>query len=172
MKKKWATVITMFVILTLTISTGLTQTRAEEEDIPVGTETGEQAPNFTLENLEGEEVSLDDYRGEKIFLNFWATWCPPCKSEMPDIQKLHEDNENITILTINLQENKNQAETYLQQNDLSFPVLLDTEGEAGNKYLVRSIPTTYIIDKEGIIKDQHIGAMNYETMTEIMEVEK
>ena len=143
----------------------------EKEEIPVGLETGQKAPDFTLSNMENEETSLSDYRGQKVFLNFWATWCPPCRIEMPDMQKLYTEHEDITVLAVNLQEDKDTVSDFLVSNKLTFPVVLDKNREVGNEYLIRSIPTTFILDENGIIRDKHIGALTYDSMLEKMNFE-
>src|SRR5690625_3213867 len=82
---------------------------ATEKDDEVGIEVGDTAPNFTLETLDGEEVKLSDYRGQKVLLNFWATWCPPCRAEMPDMQKYHEEDDDAVILAVNLTETEKSS---------------------------------------------------------------
>ncbi|MDZ7673292.1 MAG: TlpA disulfide reductase family protein [Halanaerobiales bacterium] len=143
-------------------------TNSVQQNIETGPETGLMAPDFTLENLSGKEVSLSDFRGQKVFLNFWASWCPPCKQEMPDIQKLHKENKDIKVLTVNVQESKDTAFDYMISNNYSFTTLLDTNGNIGSRYLVRGIPTTVIIDEDGIILNRQSGALTYERMLELL----
>lgn len=139
----------------------------------VGTEVGMQAPNFTLINMNDQEVSLNDYRGQKVFLNFWASWCPPCREEMPDMQKLHESyEEELVILAVNIGENKSTAANFMMENGLNFPVLLDTDKSTAQNYLVRGIPTSYFLDQNGIIKEKVVGAVSYERMLELNRIEK
>ncbi|MGM0445352.1 MAG: TlpA family protein disulfide reductase [Bacillota bacterium] len=139
-----------------------------EQNVETGPETGLMAPDFTLENLSGKEISLSDFRGQKVFLNFWASWCPPCKEEMPDIQKLYKENDDIKVLTVNVQESKDTAFDYMITNNYSFTTLLDTDGSIGSRYLVRGIPTTVIIDEDGIILSRQSGALSYETMEDLV----
>ncbi|MEC9488009.1 MAG: redoxin domain-containing protein [Halanaerobium sp.] len=142
----------------------------ERENIPVGIEVGNRAPDFTLNNLAGEEVRLSDYRGKMVFLNFWATWCPPCQQEMPSIQRLYEEREGLVILAVNSGEGRMKVDIFLKMNGYQFPVLLDPDGKVtGNKYLVRGIPTTYIIDEDGIIKTRHTGYMSYQQMKQLTQ---
>lgn len=143
-------------------------TEPVEQNIETGPETGLMAPDFTLENLSGKEVSLSDFRGQKIFLNFWASWCPPCKQEMPDIQKLYKENDDYKVLTVNVQESKDIVFDYMMSNNYSFTALLDTNGTIGSRYLVRGIPTTIIIDEDGIILSRQSGALTYERMLELL----
>lgn len=134
----------------------------------VGTETDMQAPDFTLTNMNDQEVNLSDYRGQKVFLNFWASWCPPCRQEMPDMQKLHaEYGDEVVILAVNIGENKSTAANFMMENDLNFPVLLDTDKSTAQNYLVRGIPTSYFLDEDGIITDKVVGAVSYQRMMEL-----
>jgi thiol-disulfide isomerase/thioredoxin len=125
-----------------------------------GIEIGSIAPDFTLINLEGETINLSDFKSSPVMLNFWATWCGPCRNEMPYIQEVYEKwkDSNLVILTINNREEISTVSQFMQENDLSFPVLLDTLGDVFSKYEIRYIPTTFFIDKDGIIKDKRIGS--------------
>lgn len=120
--------------------------------------------DFTLKNTEGKKVSLKDYRGKTVMLNFWATWCPPCRSEMPSMEKLSKimDKKSFEILAVNIQEKKHVVVNFLEKNNYTFPVVLDVNAEAATIYQVRSIPTTYIIDKEGYITAAFAGAKEWD----------
>lgn len=138
----------------------------------VGTEVGLEAPNFTLKDINNKELKLSDYRGRKVFLNFWASWCPPCRMEMPDMQKLHEKyGEELVILAVNIGESKATALNYMMENKLNFKVLLDQNKNTAQKYLVRGVPTSYFLDQEGIIKNKVVGAVSYEKMLELSGIE-
>ena len=125
-----------------------------------GTHIGSPAPNFKLPNLEGETVSLSDLRGKPVMLNFWATWCPPCREEMPFIQQVYEQwsDKGLVVLAINLGESSAKVKEFMQSYGLSFPVLLDTKEDVAQKYNIRGIPTTVFIDKNGIIQVRITGA--------------
>lgn len=125
-----------------------------------------KAMDFKLKDLTGKEVSLSDYKGKKVFLNFWATWCPPCKAEMPEMEMLYQETKNsdLVILAVNLDEEKNTVQKFINSNKYNFPVLLDTGNIVASQYEVVSIPTSFFIDKEGNIVDKHIGAMTIEDM--------
>jgi len=122
--------------------------------------------DFTLEDLEGNKVSLSDYKGKKIFINFWATWCPPCKAEMPDIEKLYQETKDgdLVVLAINIGDDKKTVQDFISKNNYNFKVLLDIDSAVGQMYQVSSIPTSYFVDTEGNLDDGRIGSMNYETM--------
>ncbi len=150
-----------------------TPTPAQSGD---GSETeGQQQPartnlmkdyDFKLEDLNGNMVSLSDYKGKKVFLNFWATWCPPCKAEMPDIEKLYQETKDsdLVILAVNVGEDKNTVQKFIKDNGYNFPILLDVKGEVSQKYQVTGIPTSYFVDTEGYLDDGATGAIPFESM--------
>ena len=118
------------------------------------------ATDFTLDSLDGKTSSLSAYRGRFVFLNFWATWCPPCRSEMPAMQALYSRLEarGFVILAVDLAEKADTVRAYVKKNAFTFPVLLDKTGEVGGTYGAQSIPTTYLIDREGKVLARGIGA--------------
>jgi thiol-disulfide isomerase/thioredoxin len=167
MKKK----ISIFLIAALLIG-GLSffylQNTATEVAAEVGTEIGMEAPEFSSINMNEQEVNLSDYQGKKVFLNFWASWCPPCRQEMPDMQKVHEEyGDKIAVLAVNIGENKSTVGDFMRQNKLNLPVLLDLNKSIAQNYLVRAIPTTYILDEDGIIIEKTFGALSYQSMLEL-----
>ena len=121
---------------------------------------GEPAPDFRLENLDGQSISLSDFRGKPILLNFWATWCPPCVAEMPYLQQVYEEwsGKGLVVLAVNIGENPTEVKRFLQAHDLSLPVLLDTEENTAEKYNITGIPASFFIDSDGIIQQKIIGA--------------
>jgi peroxiredoxin len=126
--------------------------------LPESAAVGSTAPNFELLNLAGEKVKLDDSRGKIVVINFWATWCEPCKVEMPYFDVLYNDSEGeLEILAINFDEPAQQVQQYVNEYQLSFPVLLDPGGFVQDLYRVRGYPTTFVVDPEGIIQFHHIG---------------
>ncbi|MFO7815431.1 MAG: TlpA disulfide reductase family protein [Halanaerobiales bacterium] len=137
-------------------------------EVKVGAAIGQKAPDFTLNNMEGEEVTLSNYRGTKVFLNFWASWCPPCKEEMPAIQKLQNNYDDIKVITVNSGEKKDKVSNYLTEKNYTFTTLLDKDGTITTDYLVRGIPTTFIIDEDGIIIRKQSGAITYGKMQEMI----
>ena len=120
--------------------------------------------DFTLQDLDGNKVSLKDYRGKALMLNFWATWCPPCRREMPSMEKLYSiiDKDKIDILAVNIQEKKNTVSDFISKNNYTFPVLVDEEGKAASIYQIRSIPTTFIIDKKGYLRAMLTGSREWD----------
>lgn len=140
-----------------------------------GLELGETAPDFELETLEGEAVKLSDYRGKKVILNFWATWCPPCRAEMPHMQKYYEhqaEKDNVEVLAVNLTTKDHGMEkitSFVSEYKLSFPILLDSKGAMGSVYQAVTIPTSYILDTEGRVQSKFVGPMDQETIVKLIK---
>jgi len=132
-----------------------------------GLGTGDAAPDFQLQDIEGQTVTLGNLTGYPVMINFWASWCGPCRHEMPFIQQIYEDwqGEGVILLSINLKETYSVATQFMEDNELSFPVLLDADGSVGLDYNVGGIPTTFFIDEYGIIQAKKLGSFN--SVTEI-----
>ncbi|MCP3030103.1 redoxin domain-containing protein [Halobacillus sp. A1] len=141
------------------------------DDPETGLDKGQLAPDFSLERLNGEETKLSDLRGKKVMLNFWATWCPPCRAEMPDMEKFHQ-NEDVEILAVNLTETESSVgdvEEFADEFGLSFQILKDKNSEVSTIYEVNPVPTSVFIDEEGKIQSVMLGAMNYDMMLQRLE---
>jgi peroxiredoxin len=119
------------------------------------------APDFRLETLDGTTLSLSDLRGRPVLLNFWATWCGPCRIEMPHFQALYADPgwraSGLEILAVNVGEPADRAQAFVEENGFTFPVLLDTEHQVATAYNLRLFPTSFFIDENGIIKAVRTG---------------
>ncbi len=155
------------VLLLLLIFIAIVQAidKKQEKELP-GLEAGVNAPDFTLRNLEGESVSLADYKGKIVILNFWATWCGPCRKEMPDLEKYYREyNQDVVVLAVNTDSN-NDVKGFADGLQLTFPIVLDEKSEILKQYEIISYPTTYFIDKKGVIQAKQIGEMNYELIKE------
>lgn len=135
----------------------------------VDIEVGKEAPNFTLKNLDGQEISLSDYRGKIVLINFWATWCKFCDLEMPDLQKLDKENDDLVILAVDVMEDKKVVEDYIKKGGYDFNVVLDEEGDIAKTYLVSGFPTSYFVDKDGVLLGGVPGMMTFEQMNQILE---
>lgn len=122
------------------------------------------APDFTVLNIEGKEVSLSDYRGKPVVINFWATWCYYCKLEMPDFDKAYKNYPNVEFLMVNAGETADTAKAYVEEEGFSFSIFLDTDSEAVIKYGVTGLPATFFIDKNGKLIAKASGAIDYETL--------
>ena len=137
----------------------------EKEDKSPGLKIGVKAPDFALQSIEGEEVKLSSLKGEKVILNFWATWCGPCKAEMPAIEKFHGNHKDVNVIAVNTDPDAD-VKGFADQLGLTFPIVLDEEDRTMKNYSVMGIPTTYFIDEQGIITQKYIGEMDYEMIEE------
>jgi peroxiredoxin len=162
-----ALLILIAVAIVSTINNDKDKPSSNKAEAAGGLEIGVKAPDFELVTLEGKKVKLSDYRGKKVLLNFWATWCPPCKKEMPDMEKLHEKaGDELVILAVN-NDPENNVKGFAKEMGVTFPILLDnTDAKKSitDKYRVQSIPTTFFVDKDGIIQNKFLGAMTLEFM--------
>lgn len=127
-------------------------------------QTGFYAPDFSLPaGILGNDTqyTLENFKGQVVLLNFWASWCPPCKAEMPAMENIYKElsSKGFTILAINVtnQDSKANALNFYQANNLSFPILFDIQGEVASKYQVRSLPTSFFIDQNGLIQHVVVG---------------
>ena len=111
------------------------------------------APGFTLPNPDGRKVSLQDFRGKVVFLNFWATWCESCREEMPSMERLYREfkGKGLEIVAVNVKENRKDALAFVRRYKLTYPILMDTEGEVGLLYGAFGLPATYLIDRKGVV---------------------
>ncbi|MDM5320106.1 TlpA disulfide reductase family protein [Bacillus altitudinis] len=125
----------------------------EPKEPAIGLEKGDQAPDFELKTLDGQTASLSDYQGKKVLVNFWATWCKPCRTEMPDLDAIRSEYDQVEVLAVNLtttEKSVDHVATFADELKLSFPILLDQKGIQA-RYQVLSYPTTYILDEKGRI---------------------
>ena len=135
------------------------------------------APAFTLEDMDEEKHSLADHKGKVIMLNFWATWCPPCRREMPSLERLYQklDGDNFTVIAINQMESGDHVFAYIGQLEVdpSFTILFDMDSAISQSYAVQGLPTSYLIDKKGNIRFRAIGGREFdhpEVEKQIMEL--
>ncbi|MEN8614108.1 TlpA disulfide reductase family protein [Dehalogenimonas sp. THU2] len=122
------------------------------------TEPKGTAPGFTLQSLNGETVSLNQFQGQAVVINFWQLSCPPCIEELPHFQAVHNSANETIILTIAIRNSAADLDTFMSQNGYTFPVLLDVNADVAASYGLRFTPTTFLIDKEGEIIDLQVGA--------------
>lgn len=117
------------------------------------------APDFTLKSREGKNIKLSELRGQVVMLNFWASWCGPCRQEMPALEKLYQRYSPVgfTILGVNTETDSEEALDWLKDMEISFPILLDTMNQASELYSVMAMPTTILIDRDGNMRYMHKG---------------
>lgn len=135
------------------------------------------AYDFELTDLEGNTVKLSDYRGKIVFVNFWTTWCPPCRAEMPEFNeadKEFKEKDDVVLLTVNLTngakgETEEAVRKFVNENGYTMKVLLDKKGTAAKKYNITGIPTTYVIDTEGNIYTYNVGQTDKATLFKIYD---
>ncbi|MEN9934063.1 MAG: hypothetical protein RLZZ387_642 [Chloroflexota bacterium] len=119
------------------------------------------APDFTLAALDGSEVRLASLRGQVVLVNVWATWCPPCRAEMPAIQATYDEyrGQGFTVLAVNFKEDARTVAAYLEEHRLTFPALLDVDGSVGSVYQARGLPSSFFVDRRGVIRAVYRGPM-------------
>ncbi|WP_028560569.1 peroxiredoxin family protein [Paenibacillus pinihumi] len=177
MKKSWIAIIVLLGLVAYggydyfskSDSKAAQTTDAGDNGLVVGIERGQLAPDFVLQNMQGEEVRLSDYQGKTVMVNFWATWCPPCRIEMPHMQEFFDDHlaEDIMIIGVNLtptEKSLDDIQAFVDEQQLTFPIVLDEEGIVNQTYRVVAYPTTYILDSKGVIQEKFRGAISYDTM--------
>ncbi|WP_028551811.1 redoxin domain-containing protein [Paenibacillus sp. UNC451MF] len=131
----------------------------------IGIGIGQIAPDFELTTLEGTKAKLSDYKGKKVLINFWATWCPPCRVEMPVMQQFYSEykDKNVVILSVDAthtEASQTVVASFQRHWGLTFPLVLDVDGQVGKTYQVSAYPATYVLDEQGVIRKKHQGAMD------------
>ena len=129
---------------------------------PALAQQGGTVTDFSIGSLAGGNIALSDYAGDVVIMNFWATWCPPCRAEMPGLNRFYEahHDEGLVLLAINEEESVETVRPFIQANNFTFPVLLDLQGKVAQQYSTRSFPTTFIIDREGVIQHVQTGEIS------------
>jgi thiol-disulfide isomerase/thioredoxin len=148
-------------------------TATETAGAVTGIKPGNKAPDFELDTLSNGKMSLSEQKGKVVFINIWASWCPPCRAEMPEMESFYKEygGKRAEILAVNLtdSDSRDAAQNFTSENKLTFPILLDSSGKVGSVYQAVTIPTTYIINYDGIIVNKHIGPMDFSTMEKYLK---
>lgn len=134
------------------------------QQVSAGAGKGQSAPDFTLNDMQGKKVSLADLKGKVVILNFWATWCPPCREEMPSMEMLYRKfkDQGLVILAVNVEKDGAKlVQSFLQRSPYTFPILLDDDAEVQNRYKVFRFPETFIIDRNGNVVEKVVGAIDW-----------
>ena len=130
----------------------------------------DKAPDFTLLDLDGNEVRLSEFRDKVVLINFWTTWCPPCRAEMPEIESLYQEykDKGLVIIGIDIGEPEARVRQFVQRGGYSWTFVLDSNGAVMADYKIRKIPTSFFIDRKGVIQAENIGAMTKQGMEAIL----
>lgn len=147
----------------------LTEPQAPTLAGAIATVTPGPVPALALPTLDGEMLTLETWRGQGIILNFWATWCYPCRTEMPALAAIHAQGEGVVVIGVNYQEHADLARPFVEELALPFPILLDEEGLLAKELGVRALPTTFFISAEGKIVGNHLGPLDESSLQEIVE---
>ncbi|MGE6489820.1 peroxiredoxin family protein [Paenisporosarcina sp. NPDC076898] len=142
-------------------------------NIDTGLKLGKLPPDFKLTTITGETLTLSDHKGKKVILNFWTSWCPPCKEEMPHMEKYYQknkDSQNVEIIAINMTNSDNikSVEKFVDAYELTFPIPLDKSGNVMDAYEIKFLPETYLINSEGIIAHHIRGPVNEKVLTDLV----
>lgn len=135
--------------------------RGQRASPPESGDIGQPAPDFTLQRLDGGTLQLSSLRGKVVLINFWATWCLPCRSEMPELEQTYQTyrSRGFEVLAINFLESENDVRPFVSELGLSFPVLLDQDGSVGRLYRTYALPSSFLIDASGTIRYVKIGPL-------------
>lgn len=166
--------VTLAAVAILTLAFGVVWMQSSKYEPLV---VGMNAPDFNLPDLQGKSQRLSDYRGKVVFLNFWATWCKPCKEEMPSMQALWDNlkQEDFVMLAISMDRvtTKKDIPPFVESMKLAFPILTDSWGQTDNRYKLMGVPETYIIDQNGVLREKVIGPRDWsraESITTIVQL--
>ena len=172
-QKKWIQYIIMLLIL---VAIGFILYVSVAKDGEKVVKVGDKAPLFELKNLEGEKVALSDYKGKGVILNFWGTWCNPCKEEMPDLNRMNKiyHSKGVEVLTVHVKDSPQQVKQFFSElpEEVELMVALDGSGDVMRAYNANDLPNTYVIDKNGIIKAHHKGQMSRADIKKYMDMVK
>ena len=172
--KKWIGVAVIVLLIGIAVWNGMKESASQFgiTDEGTGLEKGDTPPQFTLETLAGEPISLEDVKGKKVILNFWATWCDPCREEMPAFEAYDAAHEDVVVLAVNMTNKDGKPEkisSFVDEYSLTFPIPLDQKGDVSKAYKVINIPSTYLLDEDGIIQLKVDGAVDESMLDLYME---
>lgn len=151
-----------------TTNTQLQQKESEKQKVlEEGNNSGQLAYEFEAEDMDGSVIKLSDYRGKKVFLNFWASWCPPCKVEMPHLKEFSTAQDEVVVLGVNVTTSETDlanVQTFLDEFDVEYTNVYGTQ-KMFNLYRVQSLPTSYVIDSQGVIQERIVGPVTQDVLT-------
>jgi peroxiredoxin len=175
-----STYIAIGILVLVLIGVNILMSRSEQGDsIPLENifaslsskpKIGSLVPDFSLKDLDGNSISIRQYRGKPVVLNFWATRCGPCLVEMPLLETVSVMHKNdMVVIAVNIEESSERVTKFVKENKISFPILLDVNGMVADTFKAYAFPATIFIDKEGIIRAQHVGQLNEATLKKNLE---
>lgn len=172
MKKSYLIFLVVFLVLLGVVAYNMSTNNSEGGAMAMN-DAGKEAQDFTLSDLEGKSVTLSSLKGKVVFLNFWATWCPPCRAEMPSMQKLHDkmQGKDFVIVAVDVGERQAGVKAFIDKNKYTFMVLLDSEHKVSTDYKISGIPTTLILDKQGKIVLRETGSSDWSSADIITKIE-
>ncbi len=174
--KKWLYINIALAVGLMAIAAGVLLWAGQESTKPLPTpdryarQRDNAMENFTLKSLDGADINLRDYDGQVVLLNFWATWCPPCTAELPDIDAFynaHKD-EGFVVIAVNAQEDAQTVDAFIKAKGFNFPVALDSQASLMQRYSVRGLPTTFILDRDGVIRHTQSGVITQQQLEDII----
>lgn len=141
----------------------------EKKVVSAGAQIQKTAPDFSLKDLAGHKYRLSDFRGRIVFLNFWASWCPPCRAEAPSIEKLQNtfSKDKLLVVTVATNSSEKQLKNFIKENKLTFLVLTDPSGVVTRLYEIKGVPTTFVLNQKGAILRQELGGRDWAEVGEI-----
>ena len=148
------TTMTKFLLLTITLAfTGGNETNAKETSASI------PAYDFTLKSRSGKNIRLNELSGQVVLINFWASWCGPCRKELPELEVLHQKYKDlgVTILGINIDADPSLSKKLLKESNVTFPILYDPDNQVSKQYQIESMPSTFLVDKKGLFRYRHNG---------------
>ncbi|UBH07644.1 thiol-disulfide oxidoreductase ResA [Macrococcus armenti] len=170
-QKRWLQYIIMLLIL---VAIGFILYVSVFKDGEKVVKIGEKAPLFELKTLDDDKVALKDYKGKGVILNFWGTWCKPCKEEMPDLNRMHKlyESKGVEVLTVHVKDSPQQVKQFFSElpEEVDLKVALDGSNDVMNAYNANDLPNTYVIDANGVIKAHHKGQMSQADIKKYMEL--
>lgn len=161
--KKWFGFIIVGVLVGLVVYNVIAEDKELEYGITQqgeGLDIGQVPPQFKLQDLNGDDVTLEDFKGQKVILNFWATWCGPCREEMPLFEQVDQQHDDVIVLAVNMAHQDSgieKVQSFLESENLTFPVVFDETGDVAKAYKIANLPGTYFIDEEGKILSKVLG---------------
>ena len=160
--RNWKGLAAILVLLTVVMSACSESIAAPAQ----GVNKGNVARGFTLEMVDGDRVSLENYEGQVVLINFWATWCPPCRAEIPDLEAtyLARREDGFVVLGVNVEEPRATVEQFMDEIEMTYPVLLDEGGQVLKMYRANGLPMSVLVDQEGVIQVRHVGYLTAEQL--------